>query len=153
VALFSFPDIRLHKRAAAALPQESALLLAACSATPSRPDSAESLRTRLTRLRADPALAKRVPPLAMKEADVAVTAAERPHADKAVATHLVYMADRKISIAEAQAQSRLEGARDANAEARRKAEELRSQQQKAAISVWEDEGGSTAAPRRALNGR
>ncbi len=83
-----------------------AATLAACSAAPVKPDGADDLRGRLTALQSNPELASRAP-LAMKEADIAVTAAERPQTDKAVATHLVFMADRKISIAEAQAQGKL----------------------------------------------
>jgi len=79
-------------------------LLAACAAAPTKPDGADSLRSRLTQLQSDPQLGSAAP-LAMKEADVAVTAAERPQTDKALAAHLVFMADRKISIAQAQAQS------------------------------------------------
>lgn len=83
-----------------------AAALAACSAAPVKPDGADDLRGRLTTLQSNPELASRAP-LAMKEADAAVTAAERPQTDQAVATHLVFMADRKISIAEAQAQGQL----------------------------------------------
>ncbi|MGE0114320.1 MAG: OmpA family protein [Steroidobacteraceae bacterium] len=79
-------------------------LLAACSAAPTKPDGADSLRNRLTQLQADPQLGSRAP-LAMKEADLAVRAAEKPQADQVVATHLVFMADRKIAIAQAQAES------------------------------------------------
>lgn len=80
--------------------------LAACSAAPIKPDGADALRNRLTQLQSNPELASRAP-LAMKEADAAVVAAEQPQTDKALATHLVFMADRRISIAEAQAQSQL----------------------------------------------
>jgi len=83
-----------------------AATLAACTAAPVKPDGAASLRSRLTQLQSNPELASRAP-LAMKEADAAVAAAEKPQTDKVVATHLVFMADRKISIAEAQAQSHL----------------------------------------------
>ncbi len=83
-----------------------AATLAACSAAPVKPDGADDLRGRLTALQSNPELASRAA-LAMKEADIAVTAAESPQTDKALATHLVFMADRKISIAEAQAQGQL----------------------------------------------
>ena len=81
-------------------------LLAACSAAPTKPDGAANLRSRLTQLQGNPDLASRAP-LAIKEADVAVTAAERPQTDAALSAHLVFMADRKISIAEATAQNHL----------------------------------------------
>ncbi len=79
-------------------------LLAACAAAPTKPDGADSLRSRLTQLQGDPELGSRAP-LAMKDADVAVTAAEQPQADKVVGAHLVFIADRKIAIAQAQAES------------------------------------------------
>ncbi len=79
-------------------------LLAACAAAPTRPDGADNLRSRLTQLQGDPELGSRAP-LAMKDADMAVTAAEQQQADKAVGDHLVFMADRKIAIARAQAES------------------------------------------------
>lgn len=84
----------------------SSVLLAACSGAPPKPDGADSLRSRLTRLQSNPELASRAP-LALKEADVAVTNAEQPQVDKVLGAHLVYIADRKINIAEAQAENRL----------------------------------------------
>ena len=80
-----------------------AALLAACSSSPTKPDGAENLRSRLTQLQSDPRLGGNAP-LAMKEADVAVTAAERPQSDRALAAHLNFMADRKIDIAQAEAE-------------------------------------------------
>lgn len=79
-------------------------LLAACASAPTKPDGAASLRSRLTQLQADPQLGSRAP-LAMKEADVAVSAAEKPQADKVLGAHLVFIADRKIALAQAQAES------------------------------------------------
>lgn len=82
----------------------AAILLAACAAAPTKPEGAAALRSRLTELQTDPQLAGRAP-LAMEQANAAVTAAERPQADTAVVAHLQFMADRKISIAAAQAHS------------------------------------------------
>ncbi|MGD9841632.1 MAG: OmpA family protein [Steroidobacteraceae bacterium] len=79
-------------------------LLTACAAGPTKPDGADSLRSRLTQLQADPELGSRAP-LAMKDADIAVKAAEQPQSDLAVGTHLVFLADRKIAIAQAQAET------------------------------------------------
>ncbi len=79
-------------------------LLAACSTAPTKPDGADSLRTRLTQLQANPELGSRAP-LAMKEAEVAVSAAEQPQADKVLGAHLVFVADRKVALAQAQAES------------------------------------------------
>lgn len=81
-------------------------LLAGCAAAPVKPDGADSLRARLTRLQSNSELASRVP-LVIKEADSAVAAAEKPQTDKAVGAHLVFMADRSISVAEALAEGRL----------------------------------------------
>lgn len=79
-------------------------LLAACSAAPTKPDGAESLRSRLTQLQSNPQLASAAP-LAIKDADLAVSAAEKPQGDKALAAHLVFLADRRIDIAQAQAEN------------------------------------------------
>jgi outer membrane protein OmpA-like peptidoglycan-associated protein len=80
----------------------AAVLVASCATAPAEPNGAAALRSRLTQLQADPQLAGRAP-LAMEQANVAVTAAEQPQADRNVVAHLQFMADRKISIAEAAA--------------------------------------------------
>jgi outer membrane protein OmpA-like peptidoglycan-associated protein len=82
-----------------------ALLLAACASTPRQPDGAIALRQRLNQLQADPQLSGRAP-LAMEQAEKAVSAAEQPQRDPAINAHLQFMADRKISIAEAEAHNR-----------------------------------------------
>jgi type IV secretory pathway VirB10-like protein len=99
-------NIALVSRHALLAVAVSTILLAACTATPFKPAGADDLRTRLTRLQSNPELARRAP-LAWKEADLAVSNAERPQVDRAIATHLVYIAERKINIAEAQAEHRL----------------------------------------------
>ena len=81
-----------------------AALLTACSTPALRPDGANDERARLTHLEADPQLGTRAP-LAMKNAEQAVTAAEQPQSDPALGHHLVFLADRSISLAEAQARS------------------------------------------------
>jgi outer membrane protein OmpA-like peptidoglycan-associated protein len=78
-------------------------LLAACATAPVEPDGAAQARAKLTQLQSDPNLANRAP-LAIKEADSAVHAAEQPQADKEVAAYRVYLADRKVETARAQAQ-------------------------------------------------
>jgi outer membrane protein OmpA-like peptidoglycan-associated protein len=82
------------------------LALAACSTSPTRPDGADTARSKLTALQSDSQLASRAP-VEIKDAEIAVAAAEQPTKDKALATHLVIMADRKVEIARARAQSRL----------------------------------------------
>jgi outer membrane protein OmpA-like peptidoglycan-associated protein len=84
----------------------AAVLLTACASAPVEPDGAAMLRTRLTQLQSDPQLGSRAP-LAMEQANIAVTAAEKPETDKVRSAHLEFMADRKISIARAEAESQL----------------------------------------------
>jgi outer membrane protein OmpA-like peptidoglycan-associated protein len=84
----------------------AAVLLAACAAAPLMPDGAAEARIKLTQLQSDPNLASRAP-LAMKEADFAVRAAEQPQADKDLGANRVYLADRKVEIARAQAETSL----------------------------------------------
>jgi len=84
----------------------AAVLLTACASAPVEPDGAAQLRARLTQLQSDPQLGSRAP-LAMEQANIAVTAAEKPDTDKVQVAHLEFMADRKISIARAQAESQL----------------------------------------------
>ena len=81
-------------------------LLAACSATPVKPDGAAALRSRLNQLEANPELASRAP-LAIQEAETAVSAAEQPQTEPAFSQHLVFIADRKIETARALGESRL----------------------------------------------
>jgi outer membrane protein OmpA-like peptidoglycan-associated protein len=80
----------------------AAVLLAACASTPSKPAGSAALRLRLDQLQADPQLAGRAP-LAMEQAGRAVSAAEAPQSDAMINAHLQFMADRKISIAAAEA--------------------------------------------------
>lgn len=82
----------------------ASVLLAACAAAPLKPDGAAEARYKLTRLQSDPNLASRAP-MAMKEADTAVRAAEQPQADKELGAYRVYLADRKVEIARAQAET------------------------------------------------
>jgi len=81
-------------------------LLVGCSAAPKQPEGADTVRNKLTQLQSDPQLATRAP-VAIKEAEVAVRAAEQPSQDLALGQHLVLMADRKVETARARAQTRL----------------------------------------------
>ncbi|TVP89420.1 MAG: DUF4398 domain-containing protein [Pseudomonadaceae bacterium] len=81
-------------------------LLAGCATAPGMTPGASEARNNLSRLQADPQLASRAP-LAMRDAEAAVSVAEQPDADRAVGQHKVLMADRKVEIARAQAQTRL----------------------------------------------
>jgi outer membrane protein OmpA-like peptidoglycan-associated protein len=84
----------------------ASVLLAACSAALTRPEGADDARSKLTQLQSDPQLATRAP-VALKEAELAVRAAEQPQQDREEGEHLVFIADRKVEIASALAQSRL----------------------------------------------
>lgn len=84
----------------------SSLLLVACAAPPTKPEGADNVRSKLTQLQSNSQLASRAP-VAIKEAEAAVVAAEQPQKDIELGKHLVWMADRKVDIAAARAQSRL----------------------------------------------
>lgn len=99
----------------------AAILLAACASTPPIPAGASAARSKLTQLQANPELATRAP-AAIKDAELAVRAAELPQRDQDTAAHLVYLADRKVDIAAAQAATALaESQRPALSQARDKA--------------------------------
>jgi hypothetical protein len=55
----------------------AAVLLAACAAAPVAPEGASEAGAKLTQLQSDPNMATRAP-LAIKDADAAVTIAEQP---------------------------------------------------------------------------
>ncbi len=82
------------------------LILSACSATLTKPEGADNARNKLAQLQSDPQLSSRAP-VAIKDAELAVRSAEEPRKDMDLGKHLVYLADRKVDIASAQAQSRL----------------------------------------------
>jgi outer membrane protein OmpA-like peptidoglycan-associated protein len=84
----------------------ASLVLAACAAGPTKPEGAAEARAKLTRLQNNPDLATRAS-VAMKDAEAAVIAAEKPELDKELARHRVYIADHKVEIAAAQANTSL----------------------------------------------
>ncbi|MCK6369942.1 MAG: OmpA family protein [Gammaproteobacteria bacterium] len=98
---------RFSSRKALAAAGALTLALAGCAAAPVSPQGSADVRTKLTRLQADPELAGRAP-AAIKEAEVAVRTAEEPltSKDDALGAHRVYMADRKVDIAAARASTR-----------------------------------------------
>lgn len=81
------------------------LLLAACASNAVQDPGAARVRAELTGLQANSDLSNRAP-VAMQDAEAAVKAAEQPQADRKAGAHLVYIADRKVQIAQAQAQTR-----------------------------------------------
>jgi outer membrane protein OmpA-like peptidoglycan-associated protein len=83
-----------------------AFALAGCASAPLSPEGSAEVRSKLTRLQSDPMLADRAP-AALQEAETAVRIAEQPVArDTELGAHRVYMADRKVEIAIAQASTR-----------------------------------------------
>jgi outer membrane protein OmpA-like peptidoglycan-associated protein len=84
----------------------SSVLLVACVSAPVKPPGAAEARNKLTVLQSDPELATRAP-AAIKEAELAVRAAEEPQPDPALAKYRVYIADRDVDIAAAQAATAL----------------------------------------------
>jgi len=83
----------------------AAILLAGCAAAPVKPDGAMEARAKLTQLQSDPNLSSRAA-AAIKDADLAVRAAEQPEPNKELAAHRVYLADRKVDTAKALAEAR-----------------------------------------------
>lgn len=83
----------------------SSVLLAACAAAPQIPAGAAQARSKLTQLQSHQDLATRAP-VAIKDAEVAVSAAETPQTDEELGAHQVYIADRKVDTAWALAESR-----------------------------------------------
>jgi outer membrane protein OmpA-like peptidoglycan-associated protein len=84
----------------------AAALITACASAPMKPAGSAEVRSKLTRLQGDADLANRAP-VAMKDADAAVRAAEKPQPDETLARHLVFMADRKVDTAKALAETSL----------------------------------------------
>jgi outer membrane protein OmpA-like peptidoglycan-associated protein len=81
-------------------------LLSACATAPKAPDAPIDARVKLTALQSNPLLATRAP-VEMKNAEAAVKAAEvARHDDSELSRHLLLMADQKVEIARARAQSR-----------------------------------------------
>ena len=83
----------------------AAVLLAACASAPVKPEGAAEARNMLPQLQADPNLANRAP-ISMKAAEAAVQVAEQPEPDQQLAAYRVYMADRKVETARAEAETK-----------------------------------------------
>lgn len=82
------------------------LVLAACASAPVAPEGIAEVRAKLTTLRSHPELGTKAA-LEIQAAEAAVAAAERPRDDAELANHLLLIADQKVDIAYALAQSRL----------------------------------------------
>jgi outer membrane protein OmpA-like peptidoglycan-associated protein len=111
----------------------ASVLLAACAAAPLKPDGAAEARNKLTQLQSDPNLGSRAP-LAMKEADIAVSVAEQPQADKELGAYRVYLADRKVATARALAETRFAEDQRAAISAQREKARLDARTQEANVA-------------------
>jgi outer membrane protein OmpA-like peptidoglycan-associated protein len=96
----------LRKTGAFAATVAASLLLVACAGAPTAPEGAAEARAALTSLQSDSKLAT-LAPVAIKEAEAAVSAAEEEGLEPEVGAHRVYIANRKIEIAKALAEARL----------------------------------------------
>lgn len=85
----------------------SSILLAACASVPPKPDGSAEARNHLIELQSDPNLATRAP-VALAAAEAAVRTAEQPQPDKDLAAYRVYLANRQVNIARADAETRFE---------------------------------------------
>jgi outer membrane protein OmpA-like peptidoglycan-associated protein len=85
----------------------ASILLAACATAPVKPDGAVEARNNLIRLQSDPNLATKAP-VAMAAAEAAVHTAEQPEPDQQLAAYRVYLANRLVDTARADAETRYE---------------------------------------------
>ena len=83
----------------------TAALAVGCASAPQKPAGSENARAKLTALQGDPSLAAQAP-VAIKDAEMAVSQAEVIQPDLALAAHRVYIADRKVDTARAQAETK-----------------------------------------------
>lgn len=82
-----------------------AALAVGCASAPKKPAGSEQVRAKLTALQNDAALAAKAA-VATKDAEAAVGQAEIVQPDLALAAHRVYIADRKVDTARAQAETK-----------------------------------------------
>jgi outer membrane protein OmpA-like peptidoglycan-associated protein len=111
----------------------TALLLVACATAPVAPAGAADARAKLTQLQSNPDLSGRAP-AAIKDAELAVRAAEEPQADPELGKYRVYMADRKVDIAIARARTALAEDQRAALSAQRDKARLEARTQEADVS-------------------
>lgn len=82
----------------------AATLFAGCASTPKKPAGSAQVRAKLTALQGEANLANRAP-VALKDAEAAVSVAEMTQKDLVLAAHRVYIADRKVDTARALAET------------------------------------------------
>ncbi len=83
----------------------AAAMLAGCASAPMKPAGSAEVRAKLVALQGNTLLANGAP-VALKDAETAVTVAEMSEKDLALAAHRVYIADRKVDIARALAETK-----------------------------------------------
>lgn len=83
----------------------TAALAVGCASAPKKPAGSEQVRAKLTALQNDAALSAKAA-VATKDAEAAVGQAEIVQPDLALAAHRVYIADRKVDTARAQAETK-----------------------------------------------
>ena len=93
----------MSRAARLALVLALAAMTGACSTAPKKDLALESVRNQLEELKADPELSGNAP-LALGEAERALRTAEQAQGNETYRNHLLYMADRRIQIARAEAQ-------------------------------------------------
>jgi outer membrane protein OmpA-like peptidoglycan-associated protein len=111
----------------------ASILLASCASAPVRPVGADEARAKLTRLQSNPDLANRAP-AAIAEAQAAVVLAEQPEPDVSLAAYRVYIADRKVDIATAQAQTKFYEDQRADLEAQQQNARLDARTREVAVA-------------------
>jgi outer membrane protein OmpA-like peptidoglycan-associated protein len=84
----------------------AAALVAGCASTPKAPAGSEEVRAKLVTLQNDAKLATRAP-VAIKDAVTAVERAEIVQKDAELTAHRVYIADRKVDTARAEAETKV----------------------------------------------
>jgi outer membrane protein OmpA-like peptidoglycan-associated protein len=84
----------------------AAVIATGCASVPKQPLGSAEVRAKLTALQGDATLATKAP-VATKDAELAVKEAEPTQPDLALAAHRVYIADRKVDTARAQAEARV----------------------------------------------
>jgi len=96
---------RLHLYPVLATLVLSPVVLSSCAMSPQSPEGAASVRMQLTDLQNNPTLSV-LAPMAIKDAERAVDIAEQPEKNTILANHRVIVAERKVRMASAQAQTK-----------------------------------------------
>jgi outer membrane protein OmpA-like peptidoglycan-associated protein len=120
------------------------LVISACASTPSAPEGSAEVRSKLTALRSNSALATRAP-VEIQTAELAVSAAERPRDEVVLEQHYVLLADQQVDIASAWAQARLYEHQRTELSARREAVRLEARTREANMARSDADRARSAA--------